>query len=62
MLRHPEYDHPTALMVELLCDTCGQGCKDETPSYFDKRGRRLDSFAFYERPASRPPRARRRKP
>lgn len=39
--RHSEYDHPTAFLVEDLCDNCDAGCKDVTLDYYDKRGRQL---------------------
>lgn len=48
MDRHPEYDHPTAFLVELLCDKCGQGCKEDGGDYYDKRGRQLSSVAFWQ--------------
>jgi hypothetical protein len=38
-----DYDHPTAFMMELLCDRCDAGCFP-TPTYFDSRGRELSNF------------------
>jgi hypothetical protein len=44
MPRHPEHDHPTAFMVEILCDNCGAGCKEGSLDYYDKRGRALAAW------------------
>lgn len=41
MTRHPEFDHPTAYMVELLCDKCGAGCKEDGGIYFTRNGREI---------------------
>ena len=38
--RHPEFDHPTAYLVEIECEKCGLG-NFPVPAYFDKRGRPL---------------------
>ena len=47
--RHPEYDHPTAFLLEIPCENCSMGCKIDGGHYYDRRGRRLSNHAFYER-------------
>ncbi len=39
-LRHPEFDHPTAFLVEDECEKCGAG-NFTVPVYYDRRGRPL---------------------
>ena len=47
--RHAEHDHPTAYLVELLCDKCGAGCKDETPVYYTRQGREIDYWRWWDK-------------
>ncbi len=42
-MRHPD-DHPTAFLMELLCENCDAGTKDAGAEWYDKRGRQLDSW------------------
>ena len=43
MPRHPEHDHPTAFLAEVLCPNCDAGTKDAGTDFYDKRGRELSS-------------------
>ena len=49
MLRHPEHDHPTAYMVEIECDNCGQGNKGDCPTYYTRNGREIDYWRWWEK-------------
>lgn len=60
--RHTEHDPPHATLIEILCDDCGAGCKDDAPSYFTASGREIDYWRWYESQerAVRPGKKRRR--
>lgn len=38
-MRRDIYDPPSAVVMHLHCDSCGQGCKDGAASYLDAHGR-----------------------
>jgi hypothetical protein len=49
MDRSAEHDHPTAYLMELLCDACGMGCKDDAPTYYTRQNRVIDYWRWWEK-------------
>ena len=36
-----DYDPEKAFLVEIACDNCCQGCKDNPQYYYDKKGKEI---------------------